>query len=479
MSANDSGRPAGAAMPEEAEAFLAAHPEIVAVDIVLTDPNGIGRGKIVRRHELLAIYRNGRHLPGSILGLDVLGEDVEETGLVWADGDADRRAWPVPGTLVAMPWTDPPRGQVLLTLHEFDGTPNPADPRHALAHQDERLRNAGMTPVAAFELEFYLFDRDRPAGAAPLPARLPLTGERPQAIQAYRVEDLDRMEPFVDAVYRAAEAQRLPLETLISEYAPGQYELTLKHHADALRAADDLVMLKRLVRGIAVRHGMIASYMAKPFPGQAGSGMHIHTSLAGPDGRNLFADVGRSGGSPVVDFAATAPLMRHAIGGLLATMRESMLVFAPHLNSWRRFAATSYAPVAPTWGANNRSVAVRVPAGAPATRHFEQRAAGVDANPYLVGATVLAGMHHGILGKMEPGDPIAGNGYAAAAEAESADSLPMDWRTAILDAGASPFLKEALGPRFHHVFLALKRAEYRRLAAEVTEQEYRLYLETV
>lgn len=458
-------RPQGAADIEEARAFLGDHPEIVAVDLVLVDANGIGRGKIVRRHELMAIYRNGRHLPGSILGLDVTGEDVEETGLVWSDGDADRRAWPVPGTLVAQPWTTPPRAQVQLSLYELDGTPMAADPRHALARQDESLRAGGMNPVLAFELEFYLLDREAAADGSPQPARLPLTGERPAAIQVYRVDELDRLEPFVDAIYQAAAEQDLPVETMISEYAPGQYELTLRHRPDALRAADDLVMLKRLIRALAARHGMIACFMAKPFAGYAGSGMHLHASLADDDGNNLFAD--REG--------EIAPLLRHAIGGLTQTMGESLLVFAPHLNSWRRFATGSYSPVAPNWGLNNRSVAVRVPAGSAAGRHLEQRVAGVDANPYLVGATVLAGLRRGIAGAVEPGEPVSGNGYQNA----KIDGIPSGWLEAIAVAERSEFVREALGPMLHRVLIALKRAEYARFAADITPLEYRAYLETV
>ncbi|SHO65571.1 glutamate--putrescine ligase [Pseudoxanthobacter soli DSM 19599] len=459
-------RPRGAAPVEEAQEFLDAHPEIVAIDLVLVDANGIGRGKIVRRHELMAIYRNGRHLPGSILGLDVTGEDVEETGLVWSDGDADRRAWPVPGSLVAMPWTSPPRAQVQLTLHELDGSPMMADPRHVLAWQDERLRRQGRRPVLAFELEFYLLDREPCADGTPRPARLPVTGERPETIQVYGVQELDRLEPFIDAVYRAAEAQRLPVETMISEYAPGQYELTLRHRDDALRAADDLAMLKRLLRGLAARHGMIASFMAKPFADRAGSGMHLHASLADETGANLFAD--REG--------QVVPLLAHAVAGLLDTMADGMLVFAPHQNSWRRFSAGSYSPIAPNWGTNNRSVAVRLPAGPAPTRHLEQRVAGVDANPYLVGAAILAGIRQGIERALDPGEPVSGNGYATAKTSE----IPSSWHAAIGRAAGSAFLRdEALGPVMHDVFLALKRAEYARFARDISPFEYRTYLETV
>lgn len=462
MSRDLAARPPEAADIAEAEAFLAAHPEISAFDLVLIDLNGIARGKIVRRHELLAIFRSGRHLPGSILGLDVTGEDVEETGLVWADGDADRRAWPIPGSLVPLPWTSPPRGEVRLALFELDGTPMAADPRHALARQVNRLETDGLRPILAYELEFYLLDRERTADGNFQPLRLPLSGERPEGIQVYGVSELDRLEPFVDAVYRGAQAQGLPVETLISEYAQGQFELTLRH-GNALRAADDLAMLKRLLRALALRHGMMASFMAKPFAGRAGSGMHVHASLADAAGNNLFADRDET----------LAALLKHAVAGLLETMHESMLVFAPHFNSWRRFSAQSYAPTTPTWGTNNRSVAVRIPAGAPASRHLEQRAAGIDSNPYLVGATVLAGMRKGILAKADPGPETTA--YAAIAS----DDLPPDWRSAIETATGSCFLKDALGERLHHVFLALKRAEYRRFASEVTALERALYGEIV
>ncbi len=462
MTTDTAARPEGVADIAEAEAFLAAHPEIGSFDLVLIDLNGIARGKIIRRHELLAIFRSGRHLPGSILGLDVSGEDVEETGLVWSDGDADRRAWPVSGSLVPLPWTDPPRGEVRLALYELDGTPMAADPRHALARRDAMLRAEGFHPVLAYELEFYLLDRERDAAGNFQPLRLPLTGERPEGIQVYGVSELDRLEPFIDAVYRAAEAQGLPVETMISEYAQGQFELTLRH-GKALRAADDLTMLKRLLRAVAVRHGMMACFMAKPFAGRAGSGMHVHASLTDETGENLFADRGGD----------LSPMLTQAVAGLLQTMEESMLVFAPHLNSWRRFAAQSYAPTAPTWGTNNRSVAVRIPAGPAAGRHLEQRAAGIDANPYLVGATVLAAMQRGIAARADPGGQTTA--YAEGAD----DQLAPDWRSAIEKAAGSAFLKEALGERLHFVLLALKRAEYRRFAAEVTALERALYGEVV
>jgi glutamine synthetase len=454
------------ASSQEAEEFLARHPDLEAIDLVLIDPNGVGRGKIIRRHELLPLYRQGRHMPISILGLDIVGEDVEGSGLVWDVGDGDRLAWPVPGTLRPLSWTSPSRGQVLVTLHELDGAPMTADPRHAMMRQIEALRGRGLAPRGAFELEFFLFESKPGADGRLAPARARLDGRAPLGTQVYGLEELDGMQPLFAQVYAGAKALDLPLETLISEYAPGQYELTLHYRDDLARAADDLVMLKRLVRGVARRHALTACFMAKPVVGYAGSGMHLHVSLADRAGGSAFAEA---------DGADLNPLLRQAIGGLLATMADSMLVFAPHANSWRRFVSRSYAPVAPTWGVNNRSVAVRVPAGPRQSRRFEHRVAGVDANPYLVAAAVLAGLRQGLEREIDPGPPVTGNGY----EAKSEVAMPRDWWSAIERARSSEFLREALGDTLHRSFIAIKAAEHFRVASAVTELDYQLYLDTV
>jgi len=453
--------------PAEAQAFLQAHPDIEAIDIVLTDANGVGRGKIVRRHELEAIYRNGRHMPISILGLDITGEDVHETGLIWDSGDGDLRAWPIPGTLVPLYGTSPARGQVLMAMYRLDGQAMASDPRHALAAQVERLASRGLHPAGAFELEFFLLANERDADGKVQPARAVLDGRTSGKTEVYSVDHLHGMEPLFSDIYAAATAQGIPAETVISEYAPGQYELTLNYRTDVLRAADDLVMLKRIVRAQARRHGVTACFMAKPIEKYAGSGMHFHVSLVDGAGRNVFAEQKGAGWKPE---------LLHALGGLATTMAESMLVFAPHANSWRRFVSQSYAPVAPTWGVNNRSVALRVPAGEVKARRIEHRPSGVDANPYLVAATVLAGIAKGLDEKLDPGPETTGNGYANSAPD---GKMPADWRSAIEAAKASAFLQDALGMDLHRTFTAIKYAEYLRVARTVSELDYHLYLHEV
>ena len=459
--------PSGSSI-EEARAFLDAHPEIEAFDIVLTDANGIGRGKIIRRHELAGIYEHGRHLPISILGLDIVGEDVHETGLIWDQGDGDLRAWPVPGTLAVLHGTTPPRGQVLLSMHLLDGTPMTSDPRHALKRQVETFAARGLFPAGAFELEFFLLANDRDAEGRVQPARAVLDGRGSGKTEVYSVDHLHGMEPLFSDIYKAAEAQGIPAETVISEYAPGQYELTLDYRTDILRAADDLLMLKRLVRMQARRHGVTACFMAKPIERYAGSGMHLHVSMCDGDGRNVFMEE-REG--------SWNPLLLHALGGLAQTMGESMLVFAPHANSWRRFVSQSYAPIAPSWGVNNRSVALRIPAGSIKARRIEHRPSGVDANPYLVGATVLAGIARGLDERLDPGPETTGNGYEA--DNDGSRTMPGDWLAAIEAAESSSFLRQALGEDMHRTFTAIKRAEYLRVARTVSELDYHLYLHEV
>lgn len=432
----------------EAQDFLARHPEVEAVDIVLTDAHGIGRGKIIRRHEVESLYTSGRGMPASLFAQDVSGDDVDGALATQNDGGGDSRCWPVPGTLGLIPATG--RGVVLVSM--FGSGPQPADPRNVLMAQIARGQAQGFTPMGAMELEFYLVDRERDAQGRVQPARYPLTGRQSHATNTMSVDELDEMSPFFDAVYAGGKALGLPMESLISEYAAGQYELTLRYR-DLARAADDIILAKRLLRATARRFGMEACFMAKPFGQRSGSGMHLHLSLT-QGGENLFS---------------SGDLMLHAIGGIRAHMAETMLVLAPFLNSWRRFASTVYSPASNTWGEEDRNVALRIPAGSAKTRHFEHRVAGVDANPYLVAAVTLGTALDGIEAATPPGPSGAADDRP----------LPANWAEAIRLFEGSEVMKRILGPEFHAGFSAIKRAEYDRLAVEVTDVEWSLYGFTV
>jgi glutamine synthetase len=450
------------AAAEEADAFLDAHPQIQFFEIVFTPMSGVPRGKRLRRHEIKAVYEQGRFLPGSVLVVDITGQDCPDTGLVWEDGDADRLARPIPGRIATAPWLGPDVGQVAVSMFELDGTPNDIDPRAVLQRVVDRFTADGLTPVVACELEFYLVDAQRAANGA-LQLAASAQGRRPSHHEVYGLREVEDSAPFLRDLWAAADAQNIPLEGAISEYAPGQLELTLKHHPDALRAGDDAVLYKRAAKGVALKHGAEATFMAKPFIESAGSGFHLHVSVNDKDGRNIMA----------ADAAEGSPAVRHAIGGMKALMADSMAIFAPNANSYRRFKANSYAPVAPAWGVNNRTVAFRVPAGAAQTRHIEHRVAGADANPYLALAALLAATHHGLTNRLDPGPPVVGDGYA---QSEGGERIPTNWFAAVDRFAESALLREYLGARFVDMYASVKRTEQERFFNVISDVDYDWYL---
>jgi glutamine synthetase len=449
----------------EAQAFLDANPDIEAVHVVWTDLCGVARGKVLRRDEVVPAWKDGRFMPISALVLDVTGQDVPETGLVFDEGDRDMLMWPVPGSMVRMPWAETPTAQYIAAVHDLDGTPHYADPRNALEKIVTRFETElKMKPVGAVELEFFLMDRASALAGKPIAPKAQINEARPRHYQAYYLQDTDDFAPFFKELYAACEAQGLPAKTLISEYAPGQMEIVLRHRADVLKACDEGIMLKRLIKNVAERQGLAATFMAKPYSEWTGSGMHIHVSLADEAGNNLFA----------AEDPLQNQLLMHAIGGLKAAMAESMLIFAPNANSYRRFRRNSYAPVSASWGINNRTVSLRIPAGPAKACHIEHRPSGADANPYLVMAAILAGMHHGIVEKAEPGNPVTGNGYERRAK-----YIPGNWFDAIDAFWRASILKEYFGKEFVDTYCTLKEVEADRFYAEPTARDFEWYLRTV
>ncbi len=448
----------------EAEAFFKANPDVDSIEMIYTDFGGVPRGKRLRQHEVMAVYESGRMFPGSITVVDITGQDTVETGLVWEDGDADRSMKPVPGTLVRTPWGGDSAAQFLVDLYELDGTPNDLTSRHVLGGVIDRFTADGLTPVLAVELEFYLLDPRRARDGAIRPARPGYSRDTPRNVEVYGLRELDDFRPFFDALYAATDVQGLPLESAISEFAPGQFELTLRHKPDALRACDDAIMYKRLVKAIAQAQGLEATFMAKPFAEQAGSGMHIHVSVNDGSDTNIFAS----------DDPEGTPALRHAIGGMIGSVGDAFALFAPHANSYRRFKANSYAPVAPTWGVNNRTVSFRIPAGPPPSRHVEHRACGADANPYLAVAAVLAGMHHGMTNKSDPGTAVVGNGYDR--DNSGDDKPPSNWFAAVDRFHGSKLMRDYLGTRFVDMFSIVKRVEQDRYFSVVPTLDYDWYL---
>ncbi len=449
---------------QEAELFLREHPEIGSVDLLIADINGVIRGKRVSRDALLKIYRDGVCLPGSLFGVSITGDTVEETGLGFDQGDADRICWPIPNTLRPTPWQPRPMAQLLMSMYEENGDSFFADPRNVLASVLARFEALKLTPVVAVEMEFYLIDQERDAKNRPQPPLSPKTGEREFKTQVYGIDELDDYADFLESIASAAGVQGIPADTAVAEYAPGQYEINLRHEPDALSACDHAIMLKRLIKAVALNHEMEATFMAKLYDDQSGSGMHVHISLLDEHGHNVFQD--RDG--------RESPELLHAIAGLIALMPESMALFAPNANSYRRFQVGTFVPLAPAWGYNNRTTAVRIPTGTEESTRIEHRVAGADANPYLLVATLLAGLHYGLVNRLQPPAETVGNAYT-----RHQPSLPIAWHYALEAFQRSEVLKQYLGAHFCRVYHANKLSERNEFVRHVTELELEWYLRPV
>lgn len=446
-------------MPLEVDWFLRAHPGITMIEALLPDSNGVLRGKWLPRNKLAKVFRGEVKFPKSALSLDIWGRDVEE--IVFANGDEDGVCLPIEGTLLPTPWSPRGRhGQVMLTMFRADGSPYLGDARQVLKRVLSRYHARGWRPVVAAELEFSLLESDgeRPSHSGHHPyAGQPLGGN------LYGLDVLQKNQLMLEKIHRACQAQDLPFDGVVKESAPSQYEINMQHVDNPVLAARQILMMKRVIKEIARQHGLIASFMPKPFEDEAGNGMHVHCSVLDRSGANIFND-----GS-----AAGTPLLLNAVGGCLQHMPDSFAIFAPSYNGYRRFRRGSHAPTHPAWGYENRTVAVRVPAGSPAARRVEHRVAGSDANPYLVFAIVLAAMLDGIERGLDPGDPISGDGYRL----EGGTRLPQHMQEALDLFDHSSFISSALGPEMQRVFSLTKNQELEEFQRHITALEYHAYLE--
>ncbi|WP_289032364.1 glutamine synthetase family protein [uncultured Roseibium sp.] len=450
--------PAEPGWKKDVEAFLTEHPDLDTVEVVLPDTNGVLRGKWLPGGAVETVFAGGVALPYSLFGLDVWGREVESTGMHIETGDKDGVCWPIPETLKLVPWAERKTAQVLLSMYDRDGVPCLEDPRHVLKRMVDKLAAYGVTATCAFELEFYLLE-ESDGDWSEQPKPLFTTHRGPARQNMYALSDLEALLPVVDDLRRAAEMQGIPADAAVSEAAPGQFELNLHHRKDPLLAADDAVLLRRLVQGVARKHNLKASFMAKPFVEWPGNGMHVHVSMEDENG-NIFAcpDEG-------------AKRLGHAISGLLDTMPEALLLFTSTFNGFRRMQPGSYAPTSICWGFDNRSVALRVPASSPQAARIEHRIAGADANPYFVLVGVLAGMLLGLQDRKDPPPPVVGNAY------EKKHKRLTPWMDEAIDAfEASDRMKEAVGPDMHKVLTEIKKEELNEFGREISSLERQTYL---
>jgi glutamine synthetase len=453
------------ALKLELDDFLAAHPETRYLEALLTDINGILRGKRAARDDFYKLFGNGMNLCAATAILDSRGHTFDTVRYGVRDGDPDVKGVAVAGSLAPVPWVSLPTAQVLIEMQNFDGSLYPRDPRNVLRAALQPLRDMGLKPVMATELEFYLVEHDGERFQPKMP-RIP-GSERPQpGLQYAMMEDLYEVDDFLSDLDAICIAQNIPAGAALSEFSPGQFEVNLHHVDDPVLACDHAVLLKRAVKAAASKNGMGATFMAKPFADTAGSGLHLHMSLLDASGANVFAGSSRDG--------AFSDALRHAVGGLGALMAESMAIFAPNGNSYRRHAPGNYVPASPSWGVNHRGVAMRVPLSAPANTRIEHRVAGADANPYLVVAAILAGVHHGLTQQIEP-LPMTPEG----AEIEYQVTVPVRWPQALDAFDAGGVLPNYLGADYCELFSQCRREEEGNYNAEIPTKDFEWYLRAV
>jgi glutamine synthetase len=442
--------------------WLRKHPEVRTIRVAAADLNGQARGKRIPARFADRVVKEGTRFPFSVLSLDIWGEDIDDNPLVFEQGDQDGVLRPTERGFMPMPWLEAPTALLPIWMFRENGKPYEGDPRHALNAVVQRYKARGLTPVVAMELEFFLIDDSGKKLQVPLSPR---SGKRRKAAETLSIRALDAFDVFFTDLYDACEAMDIPADTTTSETGLGQFEVNLMHCDDPLRAADDAWLFKMLVKGLARRHGFAASFMAKPYPEYSGSGLHTHFSVIDRNGANIF-DCGGAKGTG---------LLRSAVAGCLEAMAESTLLFAPHANSYERLVPEAHAPVNVCWGYENRTAAIRIPAGSSAARRIEHRVAGGDVNPYLMLAVILGAAINGIEDGLEPPAPITGNAYAT----EGLATIPATWAEAIDAFEASRVLPRIFSPELIRNLVMTKRQEMHYLAELSPEEQVELYLDTV
>ena len=453
------------ASSSEAETFLNAHPDLISVDLLLPDQHGVLRGKRIPANELLKVYEQGFYLPGSVFALDINGNTVESTGIGFDTGDCDQPCRVIAHTLTMVPWQPKAMAQCLVTMEQTPGQAYFANPRHVLDKICDQYQARGLTPMVALELEFYLTDTRRLESGLLQPPVAPLTGLREDDTQVYAIDNLDDYSALLDDIMLSAHQQNIPASTAVAEYAPGQFEINLQHVADPVLACDQTILLKRVIKSVSRKHGFSATFMAKPYADQAGSGMHMHMSLLDKGGTNVFA---------CDEQQQPNTMLSRAIAGLQSTMPETLALLCPKVNSYRRFQPDFFVAMAPTWGVDNRTVALRIPNSSAAATRIEHRVAGADANPYLAMSVLLAGALHGIDQKLNPSPKTSGNGTE-----KITPGLPLNWAEAFLLLDQSQFAINAFGADFLKVYIQVQQHEYGEFNRHVSSLEIDWYQRTL
>jgi glutamine synthetase len=432
-----------------------------SVRLIYPDLHGVARGKDIPISEFDHVVEHGLCFCAAVMGTDLRHTPV------WGgeQGYPDLIARPDLATMAPLPW-EPDVAVCLADLAPADGGDPIPDPRGAVRAAAARLSDLGLDPVVGPELEFFLVRRDPAA---------------PNGI-ARVVDTLSRVYTVGHQVDPGGLARRMTEHlcelgigafAVNHEFMNSQYEINLRH-ADALTAADRAFLLKASVKDIAAMHGLIATFMGKPFNDQGGSGTHLHISLQRdtPPGAHGATNAFDGPGEPY----AVSPALRHFTAGVLLHAPALMALLNPTINAYRRIQPDSLAPTHANWGWDNRSTLIRIPPERGGATRVEIRVGDGAANPYLAIAAALTAGADGIRRQLEPPPPVAGDAYHADPEI-AGPPLPADLQTALDALDADPVLREGLGAPIVDTFLTVKRFEVERHRAWVSDWEIAEYVD--
>ncbi|MFE9828262.1 glutamine synthetase family protein [Streptomyces halstedii] len=432
---------------------LVADGEIDTVVLAFTDMQGRLQGKRFAAPFFLdEVLEHGTEGCAYLLAVDTDMNTVDGFAMSsWSSGYGDFAMRADPATLRRIPWHE---GTALVTadLAWQDGSPVAAAPRQILRRQLERLAAHGLTAHVGTELEFIVFkdtyeqawDRDYRG----------LTPANQYNID-YSVLGTGRIEPLLRRVRNEMAVAGLTVESAKGECNPGQHEIVFRYD-EALVTCDQHAVYKTGAKEIAAQEGMALTFMAK-FNEREGNSCHIHLSLRDAAGHPVMADADGS----------MSPLMRHFLAGQLAALREFSLLYAPNINSYKRFQPGSFAPTAVAWGHDNRTCALRVVGHGPSLR-LENRLPGGDVNPYLAVAGLVAAGLYGVEHGLELPEPCEGNAYTA-----GYDRIPATLREAAELWESGGIAEEAFGEEVVAHYRTMARVELEAFDAAVTDWELR------
>ena len=433
-------------------AFFEEH-GIREVECLFPDMAGYPRGKLMPARSFAAgsELRIAQAIPMQC----ITGEYSYDP--IFPDSDPDVRLVPDYGTLKLAPWSRQPRASVIHDCFELDGQPCVFSARSLLKEVCARYAAQGLTPVVAPEIEFYLVAAN-PDPQVPYAAPAARNGRAEVGQSAFSMNMLNELAPFWDQFRAALDSLGVQADTWIHEVGTTQYEINLLH-GDPVAVADQAFWFKYAAKEIAIQHGLNAIFMAKPIAGDQGSSMHLHQSVVDAAGRNIFS----------ADDGSETAAFGHFIAGLQAYVPDLMLIFAPYVNSYRRYVSGAQAPVNLEWGPDNRTTGLRIPHSAPVARRVENRIAGADANPYLAIAASLAAGLAGMDEGLTPSAPLARDANSS----EMGHTLARSYLQAHAQMAHSASARRLLGDAFVTGYCAAKGVEYDSYLREVSAWERR------